>query len=435
MQIKMPFYANKNARLHQTQELNKKLTQLQEELKNTKEHLKTQEDLVAQSNARIQSLETQLNTSNRNLAEKTTALSEANTREQYLQNQVNTLTNNLSEKEREVTTTKARATTAEENARNLQNELNRKKSEIDTLTQQKNDLSGQLAQATQNHQLEKTNLEQELSNTKEKIKQIEASKEKILFEKITAEKNAQKIASTLAKIQKENANFKKAVSSDGVSFEPNVGRFSQEPYTMVGYKNNSFSLLSSGYQLENAGYQVVGRIHSYAGKNIGVLKAEYGGYPTLAKQLNKLTGEATYKGRARAIYLDDTNRNEPLLGPVKTLNTITLSANFTKHQINGVINYTEDNDIASFTKHPNIPETVYLSQTEISSYTIGDNDSNKTSFFGLAHSEKYKGGYGGMFMGENGSQISGNFRLHRDNPDKPNEFIQIEGAFVAEQQK
>ena len=40
-----------------------------------------------------------------------------------------------------------------------------------------------------------------------------------------------------------------------------------------------------------------------------------------------------------------------------------------------------------------------------------------------------------MFMGENGSRISRNFRLHRDNPDKPNEFIQIEGAFVAEQQK
>jgi len=418
----------------QTQKLNKKLTQLQEELKNTKEHLKTQEDLVAQSSARIQSLETQLNTSNRNLAEKTTALSEANTREQHLQNQVNTLTNNLSEKEREVTTTKARATTAEENARNLQNELNRKKSEIDTLTQQKNDLSGQLAQATQNHQLEKTNLEQELSNTKEKIKQIEASKEKILFEKITAEKNAQKIASTLAKIQKENANFNKAVSSDGVSFEPNVGRFSREPYTSVGDKNkNNYTLLSSRYQLENAGYQVVGRIHPYAGKNIGVLKAEYGGYPTLAKQLNKLTGEATYKGRARAIYLDDTNRNDPLLGPVKTLNTITLSANFTKHQINGVINYTEDNNISDFTKHPNIPETVYLSQTEIRSYSISDNDT--TSFFGLAHSEKYKGGYEGMFMGENGSQISGNFRLHRDNPDKPNEFIQIEGAFVAEQQK
>ena len=224
------------------------------------------------------------------------------------------------------------------------------------------------------------------------------------------------------------------------------------------YRNDSVTTSGSTYiyNLRNSGY-VSREATRYFGSGSDSgrtteISATYGGNPTLYSQLNKLKGDATYIGRARAVYSSQSGRDRynQSSGVVQNTNMITLITNFTEKKISGKItnnrdyyNRSEDN------LHNDAPEVIYLHKTTIQE--VSANQDKLIGFSGSAAGTSpstglgigtnppidYSGTYEGKFMGENAEEISGEFRLHGSrNETRTNSSreININGAFAAEKQ-
>ena len=330
---------------------------------------------------------------------------------------------------------------AEENARNLQNELNRKKSEIDTLTQQKNDLSGQLTQATQNHQLEKTRLENE-------VKRVNLEKNQALSDKATAERNVQKAVENLVAKEQELTELKSKfnISNGKINIGPraitaNGIRSNGEKVKKTNYRETlhtpSFVVSEYVYNLEQAGYFVK---ESGQGGNIAV---EYGGNLTESDQLKKLSGQAIYQGRTRTVYSKQMNdgSNRRIAGTFDEMNMIKLTVDFDQRTIHGYI-YGKANSDEINGEPPYIvlePANIYSTGNPYSQIFFEGKASTKW-YSNVYFSRSYSGKYEGKFMGGKAEQLAGKFEIQKSGvsgayENDPIKSTKISGAFAAEQQK